>query len=61
MDGACNTYGWKRGAQRFFVGKPERKILLGRSRHRWEDGRMDLQDVGFGGMAWIDLVQDSDK
>jgi hypothetical protein len=33
------------------VGKPEGKKPLGRPRHRWEDNnKMDLQEVGFGGM-----------
>jgi hypothetical protein len=39
-----------RGVHRgFLVGKPERKRSLGRPRHRWEDVRMDLQDVVCGG------------
>jgi len=38
------------------VGKPEGKILLRRSKRRWEDDiKMDLQEVGFGGMDWIGL------
>ena len=32
------------------LGKPERKRPLGRPRHRWEDIKMDLQEVGCGGM-----------
>jgi len=33
------------------VAKPGRKRPMGRSRRRWEDNiRMDLQEVGFGGM-----------
>jgi hypothetical protein len=44
------------------VGKPEGKRPLGRPRHRWEDNiRMDLQEVGCGGMDWIGLVQDTDR
>jgi hypothetical protein len=40
------------------VGKPEGKRLLGRPRCRWEDNiRMDLQEVGCGGMDWIGLAQ----
>jgi len=47
------------GVYRVLVGKPEGKRPLGRSRRRWEDNnnKMDLQVVGYGGMDWIDLVQ----
>jgi len=44
------------------VGKPERKIPLGRPRHRWNDNiKMDLQEVGCEGLDWIDLAQDRDR
>jgi hypothetical protein len=44
------------------VGKPEGKRPLGRSRHRWEDNiRMDLREIGWSGMDWIDLAQDRDQ
>jgi len=44
------------------VGKPERKSSLGIPRRRWEDNiRMDLPEVGYGGMDWIDLAQDRDR
>jgi len=40
------------------VGKPDRKRPLERSRRRWEDTiTMDLQEVGCGGIEWIELVQ----
>ena len=36
----------------FWWGKPEGKILLGRPKHRWEDNiKMDLEEVGCGGMG----------
>ena len=44
------------------VGKPEGKRPLGRPRRRWEDNIMnDLQEVGCGGMDWIELAQDRDR
>ena len=47
---------------RVLVGKPEVKRPLGRPRHRCEDNiKMDLQDVGWRGMDWIDLAQDRDR
>jgi hypothetical protein len=44
------------------VGKPEGKRPLGRLKRTWEDNiRMDLREIGWGGMDWIDLAQDSDQ
>ena len=41
-----------------FGGKPEGKRPLGRPRRRWEDNtKMDLQEVGYGGMDWIDWLR----
>ena len=41
------------------VYRPERKKPLGRHSHRWEDDiKMDLQEVGWGVMDWIDLAQE---
>ena len=44
------------------MGKPEGKRPLGRPRPRWEDNiKMDLQEVGYGNMDWIELAQDRDN
>jgi hypothetical protein len=54
--------GEERGVYRVLVGKPEGKRPLGRPRRRWEDNiRMDLQEVGYGGMDWIGLAQDRNR
>ena len=51
--------GERRGVYRALVGKPEGKRPLGRHRRRWEDNiKMDLQDLGCGGMDWIEMAQD---
>ena len=51
-----------RGVYRVLVGKTEGKRPLGNPRRRWEDNiTMDLQEVGCGGMDWIELAQDRDR
>jgi hypothetical protein len=53
--------GEKRNAYRILVGKPEGKRQLGRPRRVWVDNiKMDLREVGWDGMHWIDLAQDRD-
>ena len=44
------------------VGKPEEKRPLGRPRRRGEDNiKMNLPEVGYGGIDWIGLAQDMDS
>jgi hypothetical protein len=54
--------GEKRNGYWILVGKLEGKRPLGRPRCRWEDNnKMDLREIGWGGMDWIDLAQDRDQ
>jgi hypothetical protein len=54
--------GEKRNAYRIFVGKPEGKRPQGIPRHRWEDNiKINLREIGWNGMDWIDLAQDRDQ
>jgi hypothetical protein len=51
--------GEKRNAYRILVGKPEGRRPLGRPRRRWVDNiKMDLRDIGWDGVDWVDLAQD---
>jgi hypothetical protein len=50
--------GEERRVYNVLVGKPEGK----RPKRRWEDGiRMDLREIGLGGVDWIRLAQDRDR
>jgi hypothetical protein len=59
MGRACSTNGEKMNECRILVGNPEGRRLLGRPRRRWvENIKMDLIEIGWDGMDWIDLAQD---
>jgi hypothetical protein len=59
MGRACSTNGEKRNAYRILVENPEGNRPLGRRRRRWVDNiKMDLGNIGWNGMDWIDLAQD---
>jgi hypothetical protein len=52
-----------RGAYNILVGRPEGRRPLGRLRRsRWEDNiKMDLREIGFGDVDWINWAQDRDR
>jgi hypothetical protein len=59
MDRTCRTSEEKRNAYRILVGKPEGKKPLRRPRRRWVDNiKMDLKEIGWSGMDWINLAED---
>jgi hypothetical protein len=52
----------ERNVYKVLVGKPEGVRPLGRPRHRWVDGiRIDLREIGWGRVEWIQLAQDRDR
>jgi hypothetical protein len=54
--------GERRGAYRILVGRPKGRRPLGRPRRRWEGNiKINLQEVGWGCMDWIDMAQDRDR
>jgi hypothetical protein len=51
-----------RNTCRILVGKPEGKRPLGRPRSRRVDFiKIDLREIGWHGMDWIDLAQDMNQ
>jgi hypothetical protein len=60
MGRVCSTHVEKRTAYRNLLGKPEGKRRLGRPR-RQDNIKMDLIEIEWGGMDWIDLPHDRDQ
>jgi hypothetical protein len=53
---------WKRDAYRILMGKPKGKRLLGRPGCMLLDNiKLDIREVGLGGIAWIDIFLDTDQ
>jgi transposase len=62
MGRAGSTHGKEGNAYRILVRKPEGKTPLGRPRRRRvENIKLGLREIGWGGMYWVDLVQDMDQ
>jgi hypothetical protein len=62
MGGACGMYGGQERCIQGLVGRHDWKRPFGRPRSRWDDNvKIDLQEVGWGDMNWIDLARDRDR
>jgi hypothetical protein len=62
MGRTCSTNGEKRNVYRLLVGKSEGKRPLGRPRRRCVDNiKIDLREIKWDGVDWIDLAQDRDQ
>jgi hypothetical protein len=54
--------GENRNSYRILMGMPEGQRPLGRRRLRWVDNiKMDLREIGWDGVDWIDMGQDRDQ
>jgi hypothetical protein len=59
---ACSTHGTEEECMHNFGGKPRGKDTLGRSGRRREDNiKVDLRQIGWGGVEWIHLAQNRDQ
>jgi hypothetical protein len=62
MGRACSPNGEKSNAYRILARKPDRKRPLGRPRYRWvNNNKMDLREIGWDGIGWLDLAQERDQ
>jgi hypothetical protein len=61
VGGPYSTNGEKRTAYRILVGNPKRMRPLRRPGYRWENNnKMNLREIGWGDIDWVDLAQDRD-
>jgi hypothetical protein len=52
----------EKNVYKVLMGKPEGKRPLGRSGRRWKNGiRMDVREIGWGSVEWIQLAQDRNR
>jgi hypothetical protein len=62
LSGHVERMGEKRNAYRILLGKPEGKRPLGRPRRRSVDNiKMDLREIRWDGVGWMDMAQDRDQ
>jgi hypothetical protein len=62
MGRACNTNGGEDECIKAIGGKARRKRPLGRTRRRWVDNiKMNLREIGWDDMDWIDVAQDRNQ
>ena len=61
MGGACGAYKMKEKFEQGCVGNLDGKRPLGRPRCRWEDIKVDLKELCWEGVDWMDVAQDRDK
>jgi hypothetical protein len=61
MGGALGTHGEKRKSYRALMETPEGMRQLGRPRHRWDDIKLDVIEIVWEDVDWIDLAQDRNK
>jgi hypothetical protein len=53
--------GEKRNAYRILLENPKGRTPFGRYRHRREDSRMDVREIGWEVVSWIHLARDRDQ
>jgi hypothetical protein len=59
---SCSTHGEKRNAWRILVVKAEGRTALGRPKYMWEANiKMNITEIQWGGMDWIDLAEDRNQ